>query len=470
MPAWPDVLNINAWTGEFAGSATPDEATERWARGQPTSPVGAITLEGSPIYPDPTDPLVGWGLVLRDDDGLSLDEKAGAEDAPVALRRLLDARKGVVLRYRPGEIDVLYRYSVGGEVRPVPMIGSDPGTRPGRMPRYLLLYGPPDEGKPGGISWGLQFLASAVRYTGRLDLTGDALDNYVKHAIDIWPREREVDPTTLVWSAVHDTEDITGLMARTIGQKVKRGLRQWSSTASVTFLDGRRRFEEGGVPALQEALARLRPRVVVTTSHGKTGPLSPDRSAQMRAEMGLLVDVDHKLLRPADLSDAFPAGAIWYAHACCSAGSVQNSGYEGAVAPASKAGRIIAAAARTGSYVSPFPKALLSAEHPIRAFVGHVEPTFDLSLRNRRYDLPITAALVGCLTGPLQLGQPVGPAFERAHDVGPSYRTAWRMALRRYGDRGEQGALTDMLQLRLAAYDNESLVILGDPAVRLGSS
>jgi hypothetical protein len=39
-------------------------------------------------------------------------------------------------------------------------------------------------------------------------------------------------------------------------------------------------------------------------------------------------------------------------------------------------------AATAGARISPLPRALLGAEKPLRAFVGHVEPTFDWTLRD----------------------------------------------------------------------------------------
>ena len=37
-----------------------------------------------------------------------------------------------------------------------------------------------------------------------------------------------------------------------------------------------------------------------------------------------------------------------------------------------------------GAFTTPLPRALLGATRPLRAFVGHVEPTFDWTLRQRQ--------------------------------------------------------------------------------------
>jgi hypothetical protein len=65
---------------------------------------------------------------------------------------------------------------------------------------------------------------------------------------------------------------------------------------------------------------------------------------------------------------------VWNAHACCSPGSDSPSNYAGLLDPESDVDAVLAAVAGLGSTVAPRPTALLGAEKPLRAFIGHVEP------------------------------------------------------------------------------------------------
>src|SRR5205823_5528889 len=76
------------------------------------------------------------------------------------------------------------------------------------------------------------------------------------------------------------------------------------------------------------ALRRTRPAMIVTTSHGRTSPLGDPEA--LRAGAGLLVDVDKRVLDIAELISGWqPDGAIWYAHACCSAGTDGETSFDG---------------------------------------------------------------------------------------------------------------------------------------------
>ena len=50
------------------------------------------------------------------------------------------------------------------------------GIGPQDVPKYLLIYATPEE-----VPWHVQYALNPVRFVGRLDLTGDALANYVPH-------------------------------------------------------------------------------------------------------------------------------------------------------------------------------------------------------------------------------------------------------------------------------------------------
>ena len=130
--------------------------------------------------------------------------------------------------------------------------------------------------------------------------------------------------------------------------------------------------------ALAELLRELRPGLIVTTSHGRTGPRhDPDA---LRQVCGLPVDEERQVVLPDLLTTSWqPAGAIWYAHACCSAGTQSPSLFSG-LFEGTPLASLFDGLARIGPMVAPLPTHLLGCRRPARAFIGHVEPTFNWAL------------------------------------------------------------------------------------------
>ncbi|TKJ17960.1 hypothetical protein [Blastococcus sp. CCUG 61487] len=202
----------------------------------------------------------------------------------------------------------------------------------------------------------------------------------------------------------------------------------------------------------------------MTTSHGKTGPLT-DTAATLR-DLGLPVDDDYSTLDPARLLDAWqPDGAIWYAHACCSAGSDGSSIYEGLLEPGSWADQVLTGIAGIGAHVAPLPEALLGAPRPLRAFIGHVEPTFDWTIQNPYNGQKLTSSIRTGLYDGLFRPAAVGLALRETYaHVGELF--AERDSAYRAFDDGEDTAGVAMATT-LAARDRQSMVVLGDPTVGL---
>jgi hypothetical protein len=121
-----------------------------------------------------------------------------------------------------------------------------------------------------------------------------------------------------------------------------------------------------------------------------------------------------------------------------------------------------------GDAVAPLPRALLGHERPIRAFIGHVEPTFDWTIAERETGQPLAAGIRAALhdglyrrKGSLPIGLALGGYFEPIGSL-----AAQHAALRRAFDLG--GAVADQaLAAQLGARDRMSTVILGDPTVAL---
>ena len=184
----------------------------------------------------------------------------------------------------------------------------------------------------------------------------------------------------------------------------------------------------------------------------------------MAAQLGLLVDQEHQPLPLTELLGAWnPSGAIWYAHACCAAGADQGSAFATLFAEGTPARQVLTAVGELGAQVAPLPLALLSAAQPVRAFLGHVEPTFDWTLKQPATGQFLTSSLVTALYDELYLGSPVGQAFRDWYGAAATHYAAWDAAKRAY-DGAEAGKAT-LLYHTLAARDVQTLVLLGDPAV-----
>jgi hypothetical protein len=407
-------------------------------------------------------PEVGWGLVLPDDDNVPGPAKARGEDAPEPLRRLLAARKDApVLRWSPQLQQLaLRRYHEDGTAQDLLIATPTYGVGRGCIPHYLLLYA-----KPSVIPWAVQYALNLSLCVGRLDLTpAEGLDNYIQALLSDWAGANADVHVPLVWSTDHGNDDITWLMARAIANPLVEKYRADADLAQVVHLKA---AQASGVNLLTELTGR-RPGVVVTTSHGMTGPLSDP--AALNAQLGLLVDAGLQSVPLAQLREWSPNGAIWYAHACCAAGSDAASRYVDLLDIGGGAGRIVHdVAIHAGACIAPLPSMLLGQPMPLRAFVGHVEPTFDWTLRQPESGQVTTRALLDALYNQLYsqtVRMPIGWALRELYRQSGAFYGAWQEA-RNAVDQDETGARERSLYRQLVAMDLQTLVILGDPTVAL---
>lgn len=458
----PTELQANAWAGAEVRGAVGQ--ADRWGLGRgPLVPPETFLRPSAAADPaDFRDERVGWGLVLPDRDDLPAAALARADDAPEPVRALLAARRPAakVLRYRPGATTAvlsLRDYLHGNDVA---ISGSAPGVGKAKLPMYLLLCGGPDV-----LPWGLQYQLNAGRHVGRLHLQGDALENYVTALLAGWPGSTAHYDAPVVWSVDHGGSDITALMRAQIGAKVAALQAADAEMASAVYVDGAAEIATCG--RLVDALAAAGPALVVTTSHGLTAPL--DRPEELAAGLGLLVD---GLRAPLDvaalLSRWQPDGAIWYAHACCSAGADRATAFAGLVQEGSDVDRVLRGVATIGPRVSPLATALLGAVKPARAFVGHVEPTFNWTLRSPFAGQPLTASIVAALYDGVGSGLPVGLAFAGPYRHIGELASAHERATREFAELVSPAeSATAAAYTKLAWLDRQSTVILGDPTVSL---
>jgi hypothetical protein len=457
---FPVTLQINAWCGEGVAGSVDSNASSWGVKKQRETPKQLLTAEEPADLRIWQDQRVGWGLVLPENETISEQERAVAADAPEPIRTLVKTRNHApIFRYRADLHNIkLRRYYPDGTARDIALTGSERGLGGKALPWYLMIYASPQV-----IPWSLQYNMHQSCFVGRLDLEGEALENYVNALINGWETSTCRSDQPLVWSVNHGQPDITWLMKGAIAKPMSDAFAADPDIGDkMHFLTG----NQATVAGLQQHLIDRSPALVVTTSHGMTGPL--DDAPLMSQQLGYLVDTQHGLLQPDDLLAHWqPDGAIWYAHACCSAGGDASTSYKGLVEQNSGVERILEGVAALGAQVAPLPKALLGAKKPLRAFIGQVEPTFDWTLRAETGQV-LTSTLCKAIYQHMHRAkpEPVGMAYQSVHHHAGELFTQLD-DLRRQVARAVAGAATMATRTHLAALDRQSMVILGDPTVAL---
>jgi hypothetical protein len=461
--SWPTTFNINAWNGEAPASAAVSAQALDWVTG-----TKQLHVTESLAPPDDADladwrnPGVGWGLILPERPGLTPAQLATAADAPEPIRQLLKERNNApVFRYRPDSPDrftLLRNYAAGKDISIDPAIPSGTGTD--ALPQYLLIYGSPAE-----IPWDFQYVLNATCAVGRLDLQGDALENYIQALLNNWQDAASQIDQAVMWAVDFGAGDISHLMRNAIAATVYQA---WSQDSTLhdkaVFFDGSTPGSQANAASLIAALSAKKPALVVTTSHGQTGPLGDP--AALKQKLGLPVDQDNKTLDPEQLLATWePDGAIWYAHACCSAGSDATTIFDGLVDAGSPIDQVLKGVASLGAQVAPLPTALLGAKKPLRAFIGHVEPTFDWTLRQPSTGQFLTNSLKRVLYNKVYKAQPIGLAFREYYLPLGALSIQYDRALVDFKNGKETHEI--MLFCQLASRDLQSMVILGDPTAVL---
>lgn len=447
----PETLQINAWTGDEGADGPPGNGWDQWGR------KNRFTGSDTPLAhkeADPRDfmnPEVGWGLVLPESSGTPA-QKATPYDTPEPIQQLHEYRgNGPVFRYskeRHGGVGFLRRYFPDRQHEDITIVGGvQSGTEAGTIPLYLCIVGDPEE-----IPWSLEYQLNGLFYVGRIDLEGPALKNYVSAVCTDWA-DSEVDRWgTVAWAVDLGESDITHLMQSAVTDVVVDELRKDPDTADTThYVNGADATDK----SLIEALGEVAPSFVVSTSHGET-------RINSSATLGVPVDIRGKTLDPNAIgSDWHPDGAVWFAHACCSAGTDAALGdrYLSLLDPDSSAARVIDSLQAIPSQTAPLAKAALGAERPARAFIGQVEPTFDYTMWEYQTQQFVTEAFCRGLVKGLfgEKPQPVGMAIRRwfLHNLDKSWLEAY----------GKNVDPNYQVWCQLSILDRQSQVLLGDPAV-----
>jgi hypothetical protein len=458
-------MNASEGRGSISGPLASDAI--RWILGNAPPPVRPFLRPLPPADPSNwADERVGWGLVLLDRPDMTPEQMRDLADVEEPIRQLVADRSAKaskpvpVFRYRPNAPD---RFRLLRDYRnemDVAVTGSPQGIAPGAVPRFMLIHAEPAE-----IPWEMQFILNSACAVGRLHLRGVPLANYVSALLRGWSDEPPDWNRILLWSVDLGSGDITRLMRNAIAAPLHaRFATDPDIGDKAVFLDGSR--QPARVVELVQQLTEQKPALIVTTSHGRTGPLG--NVDAMRRSLGLPEDSNFDLISPETLLQSWDAyGAVWYAHACCSAGSDDRTRFKGLLDANSDAARVLDLICQVGAMVAPLPTALLGNSRPARAFVGHVEPTFDYTIRDPRNEQFLTAPLIRALYDNLYQPWPVGVALRDVYAGLGTLHTAYDASEREF-NRGQNTGYAMLLSL-LTARDLESTVILGDPTACFGA-
>ena len=465
----PKTLVINAYDsddGSPPAASLPDTA-DLWALKNKPDIQTFLASDDAPDLRDWRHEKVGWGVVVPANPSCSGKESAELADYEGdPIHDLWKARgRGPVFRYdhkRSDRLILIHSARDGEDV----LIKSGPvGTGKGCLPRYLLLYG-----DANAIPWDVQYALNENRncFPGRLPLKGEAAKPYVRAAVEGFKNADARRAAAVVWAPAWDTEldqGMSRLMRDVIAVPVAGKMQADAELTDFCFVDGEKGDATGD--RLIRELKNRHPAMVITTSHGETGPLR--MPSAIGKTLGLPLDQKQQQVTISNLLDTWkPAGAVWYAHACCSAGSDASSSFEHLFAPDTTPDRLVRAIATVGSTVAPLPLALLAHEQPVRAFIGHVEPTFNYSLVHPGNGRPVTHALLEALYERMyrRVPESVGMAFRACFDRIGEMRGTFDSSYRDY-NRGDEGITPMMVWSLLAANDMKTMVVLGDPAVTL---
>lgn len=449
---------MNAYSGASTVSGGLGSKGKKWPlRTRPPERYRYLKPKSEPDPKNWRHASVGWGLIAPMTSGFVESDLRQNLDLPECLRFLLEKRDNApVFRY---DATWAQRFSHVHNLRDgtdISLANTQPGVAPGCLPKYLLIWGTPKE-----VPWEIQCNQHGARYIGRIPLKGEELNNYVNALMNDWAGCDCNMARPIVWAVDDGYPDITRLMCKVIAERVYQDLAGDEQIgANAVWMSG-----EGAATGerLIGFLADAAPALIVTTSHGKTS-LNPEN--EFAAQLGLPVDQNHEALDMTSLLRRWqPNGAIWYAHACCSAGSLQKSLFLDLVDSGSAIANVLRALSRLGSEVAPLPQRLLGAKKPARAFIGHVEPTFNWTLMHPQTKQIFTRGIQKALYQELFSQSPAGYALRHVYENLSSIRATYETIEQSF--EGREGERADMLYHNLVAQDLRTMVILGDPTVAL---
>ena len=277
MTDWPTRLQVNAFAGDGPANASRVDDTLFALGGAAAGQEGGFVAEAEEVGRRERLDRSPGRLGPRPPGQPQTQEKelARADDAPEPLRRLMEARpEAPVLRFRRETWTThLRRHYPRGGSQDLALVGLRAGR--GRGAAAALPAALRDA---RGDPLALPVPAQPTSAVGRLALDDDALDRYVRHLVDDWSKAASDVRAAVVWTADHGDDDISHLMRTVIAEPVfakYAGDGDLKAASVLVASDGDGAIATG--ERLIEALTQKRPAVVVTTSHGMTGPLDDTR-------------------------------------------------------------------------------------------------------------------------------------------------------------------------------------------------
>lgn len=468
------MISINAYNEELGhapqGIPSGPQKTA-WLLGQSGLDLAKIQTLAPPEEADLNkweDPRVGWGVVVVAKKGFTASDYASGKDLEndEVLRKLLDHRRAVqgsvpVFHYNPdvagGPQTILLRnYAAGKDLDLVSKVGLGPD----KLPYYLLIYA-----APSAVPWTFQATLQVRHAVGRLDPAMPGLVNYVDHLVQGWKPDLARAGRTVVWTVDHG--DITSLMREALAVKLHQLYAGDSDLAAgAAMLDAKMDPLQATSEALIAELTARPPGLVVTCSHGKTGPLGD--KALLAASLGIPVD---QFFQTMDLDKLLrnwqPAGAVWFAQACCSVGSDSPSRYQDLYPIDTEIGSVLSAVAATGAHIAPLPQRLLGCENPARGFFGHIEPTFNITLQSPLTKQVVAHSAVDAFYNRYFGHYTLGRVLNEYHRTASTKYAQWCTLINRF-NRGDD-VDDELLYTRTTAIDIDALVLIGDPTAAMTS-
>lgn len=383
----------------------------------------------------------GWGVVVADSE---------PDEVLDALGPLIDWRcdetgdasvRKFVYRKEESKHAFLSRY----DLAPGPV-------DPARVPYYLLIVGPPTD-----IPFSIQQALGVQHAVGRLDLAAiDDYRSYAQHVVHCEQAKRRLERRLALFGPRHDevTAQSTKLLAHL--QEVLAGVEGWGVESFLGSQADRRRH-------LDLVVGTSPPAFLLSVCHGKGFPLGhPDQRTMQGAQMCQPPDMSSSSYPCVAGGDIDPRrsgsqGQIFFMNSCFSAGTPRHNSYR------HRGGNEKELCAEE-PFTAHLAQQMLAHPEGALAIIGHVDRTWNYTFRwpgVRRHTTVFESA-----SWALMQGQRVGMAIEesfgrRFAELSVEFASCQEEC--RYGlDPG-----MTLCQLWTARNDAKSVVVLGDPAVRL---
>ncbi|HEX6903991.1 MAG TPA: toll/interleukin-1 receptor domain-containing protein [Thermoanaerobaculia bacterium] len=333
-----------------------------------------------------------------------------------------------------------------------------------KVPFYLLIIGPPSE-----IPFSFQFNLASSYAVGRLDF--DEITHYAHYARSVVEFERSfpsgVRQQLVIFSPNHQGDPATERSYTRLSQPLAQALKGEMPDWEIDLVDP----QEAIKTRLVELHSREHPGILCFAGHGVPFPFGDVLQALhqgallcqdwLGTETRDKISSDHYMAVEDLQSTVDLEGFIGFYSSCYSAGTPETSDFF--TYSSSRKTQIAPMA-----FVSPLAKRMLgSVAKPALAVIGHIDKLWSTSFVSLSRDESQLSCHVEMLKAIMQ-GYPVGFAMRRFHD---RYTTLCSVLVENFWQREwlEDVYEFEFERLNRVVVDARNYVLIGDPAVRLGS-